>query len=500
MTFFKAASSHKVVFDFFASKTPLLRSFVLEYLDSKNKVKGEVQMNKPGVYIIGCSNTDEKVCAAAGRISTQSGTALEIMDKSQDAQKNANLISKVTLSGHTSTVEHIFFNLAFENVSVVVEQFMIEFRLASFTVKSRRYVDFSNSGFFIPEFEDESLKEKYISHMQSLFSLYSKLCENSVAKEDARFVLPYCFFSNFFCSLGGRELIGVLRAMLFGRGSKIKEIHDLGVSLLEQCKKIAPGIFGNFEKQYGSYNDEVNLDFVDGEIEESKEKASVEILSYTPNAADTVALCALTSQKGISTAQASKIVKNKEIRNKIIDSVLSSSRPRALESAVYTVRFNNVSLSTLTHFSRHRMQGLLVCPLDKCDRAKYIIPQSVRQNPELLEEYCNAFEKTQELLRLLRKSGCTQSQTVYCLLSGNVLDIVCIMNARELELFMKLRTCSRAQWEIRLLSIELLKRLRQISPELFSKFGPSCFRLGFCPEGRLSCKRMSQIKEEFEKL
>ena len=103
-------------------------------------------MNNSGVYIIGVSDTDEKVCAASGRISTQSGTALEIMEKSQDRDKNANLITKVTASGHTSTIEHIFFNLAFENVSVVVEQFMIEFRLASFTVKSRRYVDFSQSG------------------------------------------------------------------------------------------------------------------------------------------------------------------------------------------------------------------------------------------------------------------------------------------------------------------------------------------------------------------
>ena len=105
------------------------------------------------VKIIGCSNVDEKICAAAGRISTQKGTSLEILDRSQDRAKNANLISKVTASGHTSTVEHVFFNLACENVSVVVEQFLIEFRLASFTVKSRRYVDFSDSGYYEPAYE-----------------------------------------------------------------------------------------------------------------------------------------------------------------------------------------------------------------------------------------------------------------------------------------------------------------------------------------------------------
>ena len=35
--------------------------------------------------------------------------------------------------------------MAFENVSVFCEQFIIEFRLASFTVKSRRYVDFADA-------------------------------------------------------------------------------------------------------------------------------------------------------------------------------------------------------------------------------------------------------------------------------------------------------------------------------------------------------------------
>lgn len=115
---------------------------------------------KSGVYVLGYSNCGEKMCAAGGRISTQPGNALGIWDKSQDDEKNANLIDKVTRSGHNSTVEHIMFNLAFNDVSVIVEQFMIEFRLASFTVKSRRYVDFYDAGFYVPEFKSEENKAK----------------------------------------------------------------------------------------------------------------------------------------------------------------------------------------------------------------------------------------------------------------------------------------------------------------------------------------------------
>ena len=89
---------------------------------------------KSEVKIVGYSNCGESLCAAGGRISTQPGDVYDILEKSKDAEKNASLIQKVTKSGHNSVIEHLFFNLAFRNVSVVVEQFMIEFRLASFTV------------------------------------------------------------------------------------------------------------------------------------------------------------------------------------------------------------------------------------------------------------------------------------------------------------------------------------------------------------------------------
>ena len=119
--------------------------------------------------IVGLTDTGEQLPAASGRISTQPGTALEILEASKDAQKNANLISKVTRSGHTSTIEHTVFNLAFQNVSVLVEQFVIEFRLASFTVKSRRYVDFGELGYFIPKFESTSIHDKSLRKMLVLF-------------------------------------------------------------------------------------------------------------------------------------------------------------------------------------------------------------------------------------------------------------------------------------------------------------------------------------------
>ena len=85
---------------------------------------------------------------------------------------------------------------------------------------------------------------------------------------------------------------------------------------------------------------------------------------------------------------------------------------------------------------------------------------------------------------------------MYYLLSGNTLDIVTTMNARELLTFMKLRTCSRAQWEIRAHAIEALELLRKAAPGIFKYYGPSCF-ISSCPEGRFCCGRQEEMRKTF---
>ena len=93
--------------------------------------------------IVGWNTAGEEVCASAARISTTPGDALELFEKAQGNPRNQDLIGKVLRSGHRSVIEHAVFSIALQNVSVYVEQYFIERRLASFTVKSRRYVDFS---------------------------------------------------------------------------------------------------------------------------------------------------------------------------------------------------------------------------------------------------------------------------------------------------------------------------------------------------------------------
>ncbi len=447
------------------------------------------------VKIVGHTDCGEAICAAGGRISTLSGNTEQILEKSCDAQKNAALIGKVTASGHTSVIEHISFNLAFTNVSVLVEQFMIEFRLASFTVKSRRYVDFSDAGFYVPEFSDPDERKRFICAMGGRFDDYGRLVELGIPKEDARFVLPYCFYSNFLCTLNGRELYHVLEAMLFGRGASYPEIRTLGEQLLEQARNIAPGTFGRFMEQPHPVQDGTLPGFAlpSPEGKSVPDPHMAELLAHTPEPEKVVAQTALIDCTHSSTAAVNTMIDDPSARAAVLDHVMRSSRPRALENVSFTFRLNGLSLAGVTHLVRHRMQSVMIPPLNTGDPERYVLPESIRANAQALQIYTDAFRKAAAY-------HCAAPECVkaYALLSGTTLDPIVTMNGRELLLFLRLRTCNRAQWEIRAYAVEMLLTLRDLAPALFAHFGPSCCVMDHCPEGRLSCGKMKEVRERFK--
>ena len=130
----------------------------------------------PQAIIISYNTHNEAICASAARISTTPGNAEEIFQKAQGNAKNRNLIEKVLSSGLKSLIEHAVFTFAFRNVSAYVEQFFIECRLASFTVKSRRYVDFSQSGYYIPPELTGNDRHLYENYMRSEERRVGKEC------------------------------------------------------------------------------------------------------------------------------------------------------------------------------------------------------------------------------------------------------------------------------------------------------------------------------------
>lgn len=445
-------------------------------------------MNNASATIIASSTAGDAAVAAAARISTTQGSALEVYGRSCEKKNNSSLIEKVVGSGHTSTLEHQFFTVAFDNVSVCTEEFVIEFRLGSYTVKSRRYVDFSQAGFYIPPMP-EALLPDYQAHMQSLFDAYAKLLELDIPKEDARYLLPYCFRSNFYCTMNARELLYMVTVMCKGRGSAYPELKTLGESLKTQLREFFPNLPDLTESRFAPDADAARYaphsDLPDAPAPQVRQAKTV-LHALSPD-------CARRMQHPDAAAVWSA--------NAIVptwDAVLGGERPRWLELIHAQFEIRNLSLAAITHLVRHRIQTVLVPQVTQAVlRGTYVLPESVAQNETACKIYRNAFAENTEALKRMREAGLPAEAVQYFALAGNQLDVICDMNGRELLHFMKLRTCTRAQWEIRACAVDLLQMLRAESPEVFARFGPSCYVTGKCPEGRLSCGKITEMQQFF---
>ena len=151
----------------------------------KIKIGGRADAKGKG----GHSHADEHgvhMNASCGRISTTQGGAIEIFAKNTADEADRKPIHKVALSGHMAALEHHTMTLAFDGASVFVEQFMIEHRLASYMVKSRRYVDFSGAALSC-----RMARARIGARTWNPLRITRLLLELGIPKEDARFVLPY---------------------------------------------------------------------------------------------------------------------------------------------------------------------------------------------------------------------------------------------------------------------------------------------------------------------
>ena len=80
--------------------------------------------------------------------------------------------------------------------------------------------------------------------------------------------------------------------------------------------------------------------------------------------------------------------------------LVRSERPRALEMLCYGFRMKDVSLAGITHFTRHRIQSLIVPrPMDALVKNAYVLPATVRQNPEACRLYTEAFAQNARAAR-----------------------------------------------------------------------------------------------------
>ena len=81
----------------------------------------------------------------------------------------------------------------------------------------------------------------------------------------------------------------------------------------------------------------------------------------------------------------------------------SSRRPRELEQLAYTFTVSGITLSGVTHLVRHRMQSIVVPPIQSVDHSRVILPDSVAADPAALERYQTAVRDAHDRLLQIRE-------------------------------------------------------------------------------------------------
>ncbi len=450
-----------------------------------------------------------RIVATAGNLSRADGTVTQVYETNNDYENNLRLARAIVGYGHKSISEHDYLVFALEDVTPIVEQTIIGYRLTSFTIKSRRNVDFRNVGFYTPDFKDNDgniveknayLQNIYKNYMNSLFKKYGELVDEGLPVEDCRYILPYSYHSNIIMGCDANELLNMTSDMLYGKISNISEIHELGEKLAEMIITKAPYLSRALDKEAKKDYYEDKLSFLDKEVQIDNNDYQllneVKMIDYTNNADWKVLVLAMMARYQYSYEKAEETLRelckqDPETERNIMQAIIHKKNQRELEQVIYSFQMP-ISLAVLTHITRHRMHSLLVpdfVPMWNLDN--FITPESIKTNHK--NEFNDIFANNKTVKDMFKSFGIRDEDLVYFYLSGNACNITTTMNARTLEWISRMRCCNKAQWEIRELANQMVDYAKGVSPLIGEGLGPNCKVNGFCPEGKDSCKERGVV-------
>lgn len=202
-------------------------------------------VTSPSVRLISYTNNPEQTIALASRIcyANNFDNVMKNIDKI-DVKKS---IQTLILNKHFSPIEHASFTFHISNISRACMAQLTRHRIASFSVRSQRYINEQNFSYVLPNFNKlknkDEIKQKYTCLMDSLNDVYKELKINKVRNEDARSILPNSTTTQLIMTMNARTLHNFFSLRLCKRAQK--EIRTVANLMLDEVAKVAPNIFVN---------------------------------------------------------------------------------------------------------------------------------------------------------------------------------------------------------------------------------------------------------------
>ena len=228
---------------------------------------------------------------------------------------------------------------------------------------------------------------------------------------------------------------------------------------------------------------------------------SVKVLRHTFNAEELVAMAAKLCYSAADITTLQKGVEQRD-QESFLNRLIDAGHFTPFEHISFTFGIEGVSRSLLAQITRHRLASFSV----KSQRYvaenrnasekriagetfNYIIPPQITAlGKEYVEKYKTQMAEMQEWYDFWHEElgeGSAEDAR-FVLPNAAETKMVMTMNARELNHFFSLRCCERAQWEIRALAKEMLRKVKLIAPVVFKDSGQGCVR-DSCPEGKMGC-------------
>ncbi len=191
----------------------------------------------------------------------------------------------------------------------------------------------------------------------------------------------------------------------------------------------------------------------------------VELIYITPNAEKVIEKAGRTSYQSFN-----RIGEGSE--KKFIRMIINLGHLSVIEHAVASFRISDVSRSLTHQLVRHRLASFTQKSQRYVDERNFtfVEPPKVEENPEAHEIYVNFMNIVRETYKKLREFKIPKEDARFVLPNATTTEIVITANLREWRHIVELRGSEHAQWEIRRMTIEILKILKREAPTVFEDF------------------------------
>ncbi len=223
-------------------------------------------VTKPTVTLLAYTPQPEKAVASAAKLCYSSSTIKDLRDGLTE-EKVKSFVDMLADLGHASPIEHASFTFGIEGVSRSFLAQITRHRIASYSVKSQRYVQEGSFEYVLPPeiAEIPEAKKIYEESMKQDQEAYDKLAEILTEKhkkafmaegkdektaarmaqkkaiEDARFTLPNACETKMVVTMNARSLMNFFSLRCCNRAQW--EIREVANQMLSLVSHVAPELF-----------------------------------------------------------------------------------------------------------------------------------------------------------------------------------------------------------------------------------------------------------------